>query len=699
MSSVEKIVKILLLTVFLLKFLSVFPLTVVYAELPLVGDLTLTGNAVEEIVNVTLTVNGSIIIKNNATLRIINSVLIFGSPSYNITLKEPSNGSPKLMIINSNISCRTTRDYQGFSINLYGNSSISMKNSYIEKAIISIRDVSKVDVSRTIMSAQINLYKTSTLNATSINLVNVKEPHRFTSRIECFDNSKVFISNTTAETAIYVRIWDSSTLTLRNCGTNWAIQLYEKANLYLIRGKVEGRIEINDESYAEIVNPSLIKTLNASGYASARIYNTTILFSATEKTVLSGFSTIYIENVKVRQRLLLLDKSRLYAINSQLRQAEIYDGTVLTVIDTQLENLVARGSSTLFIKGKSQVNCTLREYASAFITNAYLIDSFISASDNTNIIVLQSTLIGKINLDKKATFQIVDSKIQWLGLKDNVVARITKVTISSYLGISGNVKISAIGTTINVMTMDKTSEAMIERSNITVINAFDSPRINIKLSSVGEITIYLKSARCIFEGLGSMPRTNYTVPNNVEGCVPIITLSETKVRSWNIFVIGESNVKFKDCRLNIMGISGNSTVTFYNTTASHVYVNDHSCLHAYWYLDVIAYNGTEVFVKDYKGDVIFQTRVEDKIRIILLEKIVNASTAIINNKYSVLLNRDGQQHQYDIELTSNVVIDLTMTKSPEWTILGLIIITVIVVLSVILWIRFHGVSKVFKRKA
>ncbi|MEM3760848.1 MAG: hypothetical protein QXZ02_07055, partial [Candidatus Bathyarchaeia archaeon] len=382
MPLMEKIAKNFLLGIILFTCLSVVSSTsVVKAELPPAGDLTLLGNDVIEITNAILTVNGSIIIKNNATLRIMNSSLTFNSIGYNITLKEPSNGNPRLIIINSNISCKTTGDYKGFSIHIYGNSSVSIKNSYIERTIINARDTSKIYVQNLTAAMQMNLYKSSMLNASLLNFINVRDPYRFTSRLECFDSSRALISNTIAETPIYVRGWDSSIITLKNCGTKWAIELYGKSSLYLSGGKVEGRINLYNTSNAEIISPSFLNTLNASGCASAKIYGTTIIFSTTEKTVLSESSVLFMEKVKVRQKLLLLDNARLGAINSQFSQVEMRNSTILTALNTLFENLAAYGSSTFLVGGKSQLNGTFSEYSLAFITNTYLTDSPILATD------------------------------------------------------------------------------------------------------------------------------------------------------------------------------------------------------------------------------------------------------------------------------------------------------------------------------
>ncbi|MEM0121065.1 MAG: hypothetical protein QW688_06490, partial [Thermoprotei archaeon] len=470
------------------------------------------------------------------------------------------------------------------------------------------------------------------------------------------------------------------------------------SSLYLSGGKVEGRINLYDASNAEIISPYFLKNLNASGHANAKIYDTTIIFSTTEKTVLSESSALFMEKVNVRQKLLLLDNARLSAINSQFSQVEMYNITVLSALDTRFENLAAYGTSTFFVSGKSQLNGTFHESSLAFIINTYSADSRILATDNAHIIISKSTIPGKIGLEKKATLYATESNLEFLEIKDNVVANMTKTTINSYLGIFDSAKVAVIDTKVNILSVSKTSESIIEKSNVHAINAFDSSKIYIYMSFVSEITIYINSVQCTFENLGYTATSSaiHTIPGKVvivrRGYAPTITYTSTEVKNWNVFIMGDSSVNFTNCRLDTLMASGNSSIKFFNTTASRVTMNNNSHVHVYWYLDVVAYNGTSVLVKNGEGEVVFQTNVMDRVRIILLERIINASTTIVSNRYVVVFNKDGQQQQYDIELTSSMVIDLTASKGFEWYNVLIIVIIVIVALLIAL-VKSHKFPK------
>ena len=92
------------------------------------GNLILQGNNVTFIEG-RFDINGSIIVEENATLILRNALLNFtqGQPKqHNLTLRNPSNGSPHLAVSNSTVTSVTY-----FDIRLYGNSTADISNSTI----------------------------------------------------------------------------------------------------------------------------------------------------------------------------------------------------------------------------------------------------------------------------------------------------------------------------------------------------------------------------------------------------------------------------------------------------------------------------------------------------------------------------------------------------------------------------------------
>ncbi|MEM2912618.1 MAG: carboxypeptidase-like regulatory domain-containing protein [Candidatus Bathyarchaeia archaeon] len=92
------------------------------------GDLILTGNNVTTIEG-RFDINGSIIVKDNATLRLKRAILNFTQTKerqYNITLGNPSNGCPRLFAYNSTITSAYRID-----ILLKDNSTASFNNTAV----------------------------------------------------------------------------------------------------------------------------------------------------------------------------------------------------------------------------------------------------------------------------------------------------------------------------------------------------------------------------------------------------------------------------------------------------------------------------------------------------------------------------------------------------------------------------------------
>lgn len=92
------------------------------------GNLILTGNNVT-VIEGQFTINGSIIVENNATLILRNAVVNFTQTSdyqYNMTFQNPTNGNPRLIVENA-----TLMTPHSFFIYFYGNSSCVANDLYV----------------------------------------------------------------------------------------------------------------------------------------------------------------------------------------------------------------------------------------------------------------------------------------------------------------------------------------------------------------------------------------------------------------------------------------------------------------------------------------------------------------------------------------------------------------------------------------
>ena len=124
------------------------------------GDLVLTGNNIT-IIEGRFDINGSILVEENATLILNDTILnfTFGSP-HNISLQNPVNGNPRLVANNATIIGLSTSRFYGNGTLYFSNCSISgpgslffndesnltVRNSNIEKNV-QARDSSRVMIS------------------------------------------------------------------------------------------------------------------------------------------------------------------------------------------------------------------------------------------------------------------------------------------------------------------------------------------------------------------------------------------------------------------------------------------------------------------------------------------------------------------------------------------------------------------------
>ena len=112
------------------------------------GDLILTDNDVA-VIEGRFDINGSIIIEENATLILTNAFLNFTQTEvlqYNITLRNPSNGNPRLLVYNSTITSdfRTDVYLQYNSTAVIDNSTISLYIVAEDHSVLSITSDSYV---------------------------------------------------------------------------------------------------------------------------------------------------------------------------------------------------------------------------------------------------------------------------------------------------------------------------------------------------------------------------------------------------------------------------------------------------------------------------------------------------------------------------------------------------------------------------
>jgi len=281
------------------------------------GDLILGDNDVY-VIEGEFSINGSIIVEENATLVLRNAVVNF-TQKYNnqfgMIFQNPANGNPRLLVENSTI-------YSGgydLRIKLYGNSSATVKELSAETSYERVRlvafDSSVISVSDSkARYVHLSAYDNSSINVSNSLLYNVHGDYDSSVIVSncslfyvyAWRRSDVYVSNSTIDVAVrpfvdsanfsvkeldprYVRYWSYQT----NCSVSvapggwspnlvltdtevdgWAFGLHGTANATISDSKLHS-LEVSHSSTLSVSNSAMVVL---SFFVSSRgdLYNTTI---------------------------------------------------------------------------------------------------------------------------------------------------------------------------------------------------------------------------------------------------------------------------------------------------------------------------------------------------------------------------------------------------------------------------------------
>jgi hypothetical protein len=159
------------------------------------GSLILTGNNVTTIAG-RFYINGSIIVEDNATLVLNDATVNFtqtGHYQFNITLKNPANGNPRLQSSNSTI---TSSSSYWFMVSLYQNSSATITNS-TDTAYLRTYDSANVSVSNSTIEF-LDMYGSSIVSVSNSTIPDA---------LQASDFPTVSVSNSSVA---FLSIWSTS---------------------------------------------------------------------------------------------------------------------------------------------------------------------------------------------------------------------------------------------------------------------------------------------------------------------------------------------------------------------------------------------------------------------------------------------------------------------------------------------------------
>jgi hypothetical protein len=179
------------------------------------GDLVLTDNDVYVIEGI-FDINGSIIVEENATLILKNAIVTFTQTAdrqFNLTLQNPANGNPRLLVENTTLNANGYDLYVGFYANSTG--LIDTLNGEAFKIWLRTFDTSHVSVSNSYFP-YISVFSNSALNMSdsSSYATHIYEDSSFAARnctigiLTGRDNANLYINN--CSIVSYITVYTSS---------------------------------------------------------------------------------------------------------------------------------------------------------------------------------------------------------------------------------------------------------------------------------------------------------------------------------------------------------------------------------------------------------------------------------------------------------------------------------------------------------
>jgi len=281
------------------------------------GDLVLLGDNVT-LIEGTFDINGSIVIKDNATLILKNALLNFIQNEdfvYNITLKSPMGGNPRLLVYNSTI----TSNYR-MRIKMFENSTATFSNSTVDswsyqlwdQSVLSVLDGS--DIERLWMAYNASVVVSNSTISRSFQIYGFSQVQVYDSEIDDLyigpDSVNFTISNLTSG---LIENWNF----LKNCSVKM-LPGGKSPNVTLTNTWLEDWIFFfYGYSYATISNSTLRK-IATFGSSTAYLFNSTVYY-----TDFTSSSQVFMFDSKILGYLYTRESSTVSLVNSTCHS--IYD--------------------------------------------------------------------------------------------------------------------------------------------------------------------------------------------------------------------------------------------------------------------------------------------------------------------------------------------------------------------------------------
>lgn len=504
-------------------------------------ELTLQGNNYTSFINETVIILGSVTIEDNATLYLENATLLIEQATdgrYNITLRNPVNGQPRIIAKGATIGSNNTETalmyaYGGsITATNFTTASLLLSSSSLEitgrgSRMGSIRATNAtVQLTNATFSLPISLltldHCTATISDTDVDTLSARNYSNITysdgeisKELIAFGNANV---STMASTIASVEVRDA-TLSVTNSTASKVVAM-KNASLTVTGCVPPYRITLlllSDNASTSIYN-SMITGVSAYNYSQTTLNKTSI---AGETSFLSagGNATMNFHNGKVDHPTV--------SGNATILFENVTSHNIAFEKDAKLNASKLTVTESTFILGNSQVH----------ITN--------------------STLRGIFSTSDSATAVISNSNSNLTDIRDS-------------------------------------SSMSIENCSVTTLRVLDATKATVSNSLIRDLHIQARSINGTFNGIkgSSLLYWNFVGNNSItmrgsDSYVPDLTLKNMQVpQNMTLQIFGNSNLTINNAKLVHVDARDNSVITLVNVTLDGYEVSGNSVVYSYWYIHI-----------------------------------------------------------------------------------------------------------------
>jgi hypothetical protein len=378
------------------------------------------------------------------------------------------------------------------------------------------------------------------------------------------------------------------------------------------------------------------------------------------------------------------------------------------------ESLFLMGNNVTVIEGEFSIkgSILIEENATLILRNAVL--NFTQPSDeffdmnlrnpvngNPSLLIYNSTITSPFRID--------------INLYDNSTAIIDNSTIAWYLFARDSSTVSISNSSyVGTQFVSNTPTISMQNSTVKEWQNYGSPTSQVYDSEIDDLTIAPFSANCTISNLKFRSIDHWNFPADClvsvpfGGTAPNITLIDTTVQKWRFSFYGSSNATIDNSAIYSVSAFGSSSVSLadsylccrgssiismVNSTYSTIdAISEYASIRVCWYLDIQALDHFDQEIPSANATAIFanatvaslkQTDLGGQARLILEEKVLNASGEYSFGEYTIHLTYETHSNNTSVIMEGNQQFTLKMEtlvipEFPTATLLQILIIATIV---------------------